>query len=60
MKSGILGLKMILPTGDQLDQIPRADLDSALDQRLTIPAERKLQDRYLPHQEKLLTLLYYP
>jgi transposase len=36
------------------------DLDALLDQRLTIPGERKLQNRYLLHREKLLTFLYYP
>jgi transposase len=36
------------------------DLDALLDQRLTGPDERKLQNRYLLHREKLLTFLYYP
>lgn len=36
------------------------DLDALLDQRLTIPGERKLQNRYLLHREKLLTFLYHP
>jgi transposase len=36
------------------------DLDALLDQRLTTPGERKLQNRYLLHREKLLTFLYYP
>jgi hypothetical protein len=36
------------------------DLDALLNQRLTIPGERKLQKRYLPHREKLLTFLYHP
>jgi transposase len=36
------------------------DLDALPDQRLTIPGERKLQNRYLPHRKKLLTFLYYP
>ncbi|HEX5084648.1 MAG TPA: IS66 family transposase [Blastocatellia bacterium] len=36
------------------------DLDALLNQRLTLPGERKLQNRYLPHREKLLTFLYHP
>jgi transposase len=36
------------------------DLDALLNQRLTIPDERKLQNRYLLHREKLLTFLYHP
>ncbi len=36
------------------------DLDALLDQWLTGPDERKLQNRYLLHREKLLTFLYYP
>jgi transposase len=36
------------------------DLDELLNQRLTGAEERKLQDRYLLHREKLLTFLYYP
>jgi transposase len=36
------------------------DLDALLKRRLAGPAERKLQNRYLLHREKLLTFLYYP
>jgi transposase len=36
------------------------DLDALLDQRLTGSGERKLQNRYLQHREKLLQFLYYP
>lgn len=36
------------------------DLDALLNQRLTGPDERRLQNRYLLHREKLLTFLYYP
>lgn len=36
------------------------DLDALLDHRLTGLDERKLQNRYLLHREKLLTFLYYP
>ncbi|MBO0725692.1 MAG: transposase [Blastocatellia bacterium] len=35
-------------------------MDAPLNQRLTIPDERKLQNRHLPHREKLLTFLYHP
>ena len=36
------------------------DLDALLKRRLASPQERKLQNRYLRHREKLLTFLYYP
>jgi transposase len=36
------------------------DLDALLDQQLTGSGERKLQNRYLQHREKLLQFLYYP
>jgi transposase len=36
------------------------DLDELLKRRLADPEERKLQNRYLLHREKLLTFLYYP
>lgn len=36
------------------------DLDALLNQRLTGTDERRLQNRYLLHREKLLTFLYYP
>ena len=36
------------------------DLDELLKRRLTGPEERKLQNRYLLHREKLLQFLYYP
>jgi transposase len=36
------------------------DLDTLLDQHLACPEERKLQNRYLLHREKLLTFLDYP
>jgi transposase len=36
------------------------DLDALLKQQLAGHEERKLQNRYLLHREKLLTFLYYP
>jgi transposase len=36
------------------------DLDALLNQRLSVPDERKLRSRYLLHRDKLLTFLYYP
>jgi transposase len=35
-------------------------LDALLNQELSNPAERKLQNRFLLHRDKLLTFLYYP
>lgn len=35
-------------------------LDALLNRRLSDPEERKLQNRFLLHRDKLLTFLYYP